>query len=48
MPHFDNTRLTARNGPGQNAAMVQLHSLPVIIRRLPLWLRVRVSGPQVS
>lgn len=51
MPHFDNTRLTVRNGPGQNAAMVlPVHSAPIaIIRRLPLcmWLRVRASGPGV-
>ncbi|MEQ1661921.1 MAG: hypothetical protein ABL877_04425 [Thiobacillus sp.] len=44
-------RLTARFIPGQNAAMVHLvHSAPIaIIRRLPLcmWLRVRVSGPEV-
>jgi hypothetical protein len=51
MPYFNNARLTARFIPGQNAAMVHpVHSAPIaIIRRLPLcmWLRVRVSGPEV-
>jgi len=42
--------LTARFIPGQNAAMLPLHSLPVVIRIQPLckWLRVRVSGPAVG
>ena len=50
MPYFNCARLTARIRPGQNAAMAQLHFLPVIIRRLPLckWLRMRTSGPEES
>lgn len=36
--------------PGQNAPMAYLSSLPVVIRRVPLciWLRMRTSGPEES
>jgi hypothetical protein len=42
--------LTAFRHPGQNAAMAQIHSIPAIIRRLPLckWLRMRASGPEMD
>lgn len=47
---FQPRALTPRTRSSQNAAMAHLHSLPVVIRRLPLriWLCMRTSGPEES